>query len=1109
SSSEDVVGQAPWRVQGSDTVIPFDVSITDAGRAGTLFHHLRLGQVTIRYWDGAQWRAIYDRSFGGVDLADSPATDHLWVLHVTRGAGGALDGLPLTARNIVGAAAEGQTLTFQVVVQASGGKAASYSTTLKTHVGEAPLPHGHGRFALWYAGDTHLHTMYTTNIAEFGLPHRSTLDAAVAIGLDFALTTDHSCDLDPTCMGAYGLADDIGTRIEQWTFCENAEAMPCLQRSNAGLPDGWAMADGDAHEAMTWAASRTGFQFHTGEEVNAINADGKTVHSLAYRSGYVVSKSSGNPLDCDALTLKITAMLGQLPAGGLLFAAHPTQPLPAAISGGGWTGADFASAVASPAFAGLELWNMRATRGLSSPTQPHEPGGLNPFTSGNLIGSPCDPASAECHPAYLDAQALPVWDELLSKGCAASRVGPFAIAGSDAHGDFNYMTLTSSTLKIDTVTDNALGRARTAVLAPTGGIDDVLDAVARGRAVLTDGPMVTFGVDLTGDGTIDQIEQDAQLGSQVFLLPGAPLRLRFKWQSTAEFGDLTSLRLLRGDGATVRAPAAYGLFADPEGLGDCELAGRSEGTCAIDVSASATMGLPPVGATAYFRVEAKSGEYRALTNPIWVTVHDCRDQDGDGFYAGADCTKWPDLAAPGLDCDDTKPGVHPGVAETCDGVDQDCNGQTDEGLGTTTCGIGACRVTVNDCEGGQPKACVPAGTCPAPDACHLPSACAVSTGACGAFQEAPKGTACEDGDPCTTGDACEAGACLPGAPKQCPAPNDCHEAPTCDPATGQCGAAAAKQDGAACEDGNPCSLGDQCASGQCVGGAAKVCAAPADPCLLPVACDSATGECPSDYPSRPNGETCDDLDPCTVDDVCQSGKCGGAAKLCPAVDPCNAGACDPTTGACIGVPQPDGTLCGDGDACTNGDSCVGGACLGGPVTECAPAGDCKQAGQCDPASGTCTYADQPDGTACDDANPCTTGDACRSGTCSASSPVACPAAEACHAAGQCNPSTGQCEAATLPDGTACDDGDAKTLQDACAAGKCAGKPAPGGECDGKADGTACSSDGTCQGGACKPGTAPASPGCGCGGTGPSAEWFALAAVALAMPRRSRRRGGGR
>ncbi|HEY3446642.1 MAG TPA: hypothetical protein VGK67_09770, partial [Myxococcales bacterium] len=47
SSSEDVVGQAPWRVQGSDTVIPFDVSITDAGRAGTLFHHLRLGQVTI------------------------------------------------------------------------------------------------------------------------------------------------------------------------------------------------------------------------------------------------------------------------------------------------------------------------------------------------------------------------------------------------------------------------------------------------------------------------------------------------------------------------------------------------------------------------------------------------------------------------------------------------------------------------------------------------------------------------------------------------------------------------------------------------------------------------------------------------------------------------------------------------------------------------------------------------------------------------------------------------------------------------------------------------------------------------------------------------------
>ena len=50
------------------------------------------------------------------------------------------------------------------------------------------------------------------------------------------------------------------------------------------------------------------------------------------------------------------------------------------------------------------------------------------------------------------------------------------------------------------------------------------------------------------------------------------------------------------------------------------------------------------------------------------------DLDGDG-YSPADG-----------DCDDTKPTVHPGAAEWCDGVDNDCNGLTDEvgSIGATT-----------------------------------------------------------------------------------------------------------------------------------------------------------------------------------------------------------------------------------------------------------------------------------------------------------------------------------------------------------------------------------------------------------------------------------------
>jgi Putative metal-binding motif/FG-GAP-like repeat/FG-GAP repeat len=41
------------------------------------------------------------------------------------------------------------------------------------------------------------------------------------------------------------------------------------------------------------------------------------------------------------------------------------------------------------------------------------------------------------------------------------------------------------------------------------------------------------------------------------------------------------------------------------------------------------------------------------------------DEDGDGFYTPEDCN-------------DSNPKVHPGVSESCDGVDQDCDGQVDD-----------------------------------------------------------------------------------------------------------------------------------------------------------------------------------------------------------------------------------------------------------------------------------------------------------------------------------------------------------------------------------------------------------------------------------------------
>jgi len=74
-----------------------------------------------------------------------------------------------------------------------------------------------------------------------------------------------------------------------------------------------------------------------------------------------------------------------------------------------------------------------------------------------------------------------------------------------------------------------------------------------------------------------------------------------------------------------------------------------------------------------------------------------------------------------------------GSPEVCDGLDNDCDGQTDEELGQLTCGQGPCTVTVENCVGGVPQACVPGpvppGTCnAAPAVCKTTT---YGTDACG------------------------------------------------------------------------------------------------------------------------------------------------------------------------------------------------------------------------------------------------------------------------------------------------------------------------------------------------------------------------------------------
>jgi hypothetical protein len=138
-------------------------------------------------------------------------------------------------------------------------------------------------------------------------------------------------------------------------------------------------------------------------------------------------------------------------------------------------------------------------------------------------------------------------------------------------------------------------------------------------------------------------------------------------------------------------------------------------------------------------------------------------------------------------------------------------------------------------------------------------------------------------------------------------------------------------EGGSCDDQNPCTTNDRCQSGECFG--------------TPVA----------------NGTPCTDMfGSCTTDDVCQYGFCFGdwacpddgnectfdcdiERGVCGTMvfnycnSDCSTGDCDPATGDCINVVnKADGTGCDDFNECTGNDRCVAGECNGGGVIEPTP-----------------------------------------------------------------------------------------------------------------------------------------------------------------------------
>lgn len=173
--------------------------------------------------------------------------------------------------------------------------------------------------------------------------------------------------------------------------------------------------------------------------------------------------------------------------------------------------------------------------------------------------------------------------------------------------------------------------------------------------------------------------------------------------------------------------------------------------------------------------------------------------------------------------------------------------------------------------------------------------------------------------------------------------------------------------------------------------------------------------------------------------------CGGASTDAAAGDAIEEGdggsRADTDAGRPVGDAGPNGSDAGrdDGSDDDDDDDAPTDPCAG---VVCTAADQCHEPGTCDPATGVCSNPPKPDRAPCDDGSACTAVDYCEAAACIGTAPVTCTAADACHVAGTCDPATGVCSNPQKPNGTACNDGDACTMNDVCQAGVCLGTGCP-------------------------------------------------------------------
>lgn len=175
-------------------------------------------------------------------------------------------------------------------------------------------------------------------------------------------------------------------------------------------------------------------------------------------------------------------------------------------------------------------------------------------------------------------------------------------------------------------TDNAMGKVQTVVYAPGGygagslpPIGDLMAAYRAGRSVVTDGPFLEIGLDRDGDGDWYEVG-DLRIGDDGTADPNGTLPLRIRWASLPEFGSVSLVRLLGGDGTAVTPLIEFNPALSGQGI---------DGDTVVDLGAFGLTG--PMYLRAELLTDDGDAGHRAFTNPIWITFEETTDVAASGL----------------------------------------------------------------------------------------------------------------------------------------------------------------------------------------------------------------------------------------------------------------------------------------------------------------------------------------------------------------------------------------------------------------------------------------------------------------------------------------------